>query len=382
MHDAVLYIEDGRTFYGKRFGAEAETSGEVVFNTALTGYQEILSDPSYAGQIVVMTYPEQGNYGIAAEDFESRRSFARGFVTRSLAGAPSNHRSFESLDSYLKSENVVGITDVDTRALTKHIREFGSLRGIIASASKSQDELEAAMDRMPLMSEVDFAKEVTIREGMAWEEGANSKFSARCPRVLQEKVSIVAVDFGIKYAILRDLRDTGFRVQVVPGTTSAEDILAMNPGGLFLSNGPGDPEACTYAIEMIRGVVGKLPIFGICLGHQLLSLALGAKTYKLDFGHHGANHPVKNLQTDKVEITSQNHCYAVDPDTLPEIAEVTHLNLNDGTVEGIAHREFPAYSLQYHPEASPGPHDSLFYFEKFAKLVRARGHYRDRGESQ
>jgi len=358
---AILALEDGRVFTGRAFGAEGEALGEVVFNTSMCGYQEILTDPSYAGQIVVMTYPHIGNYGTNTEDVESRRPFLEGFVAREFGRVASNWRSTDSLEAYLRRHGIVAISEVDTRAVVRHIRTRGAMRGIISSSDLDPAGLVAKARGMRSMEGWDLASAVTCRDRYAWPAGGSSG------------LRVVAVDFGIKYNILRHLARISSDVLVVPANTSADDILALNPDGVFLSNGPGDPEPVTYGVETIRALLGRLPVFGICLGHQLMGLALGGRTFKLKFGHRGGNQPVKNLRTGTVEITAQNHGFAVDPDSLnARLVELTHINLNDRTLEGLWHREVPAFSVQYHPEASPGPHDSHYLFEEFRQLMKGR----------
>lgn len=355
---AILYLEDGTRFEGRAFGALQENCGEVVFNTSMTGYQEVLTDPSYAGQIVVMTQPQIGNYGTNSEDIESRHPFVQGFVVRELSPQFSNWRAEATLDDYLRTHGVTGVSEIDTRALVKHIRSRGAMRGILSALDFDPDSLSKKVRAHPSMQGSDYVKDVTTH---------NSYFSG--PASAEWKV--VAYDFGIKTNILRCLADRGCGLTVVPAGTRAEEVLSLNPDGIFLSNGPGDPEPLTYAIENIRRLAGRKPLFGICLGHQLLALALGGKTYKMKFGHRGGNQPVKNLLSDRVEITSHNHGFAVDPDSLPESrVQLTHLNLNDQTLEGFRHREWPAFSVQYHPEAAPGPHDSLYLFDDFIRLMR------------
>jgi carbamoyl-phosphate synthase small subunit len=343
--------------------------GEVVFNTSMTGYQEILTDPSYDEQIITMTYPLIGNYGTNSADVESRRIFAHGFIVKENCPYPSNWRNEDSLDDSLKKNNVVGLEGIDTRMLVKHIRTEGAMRGIISSTELGTKSLKKKVDEYPGLVGRDIVRNVTAKEPYTWNEGLIDIFEPDHP-VPRKKYKVVAYDYGIKQNILRPLCSHGCRVQVVPANTSAKDVLARKPDGVLLSNGPGDPAAVTYAIENIAKLLGKVPIFGICLGQQLLALALGGRTYKLKFGHRGANHPVKNLKTRKVEITSQNHGFCVDIDSLRDKdVELTHLNLNDNTLEGIRCRKLPAFSVQYHPEASPGPHDSDYLFEDFTKLM-------------
>lgn len=376
MKKALLLLEDGRTFVGESFGADGEAIGEVVFNTSLTGYQEVLTDPSYKAQIVTMTYPHIGNYGINEEDIESDGPQAEGFVVRECCPYPSNWRNQKSLDDYLKEHSVVGIQGIDTRALTKHIRDAGAQQGIISTIDFDETSLKRKIDQSPSIIGRDLVKEVTCFKQYLWEEGSwRLGLGYRKQTTAAEKRFRVAVfDFGVKRNILRCLIDQGFDVTVVPAHTSAEDVLALNPHGILLSNGPGDPSAVPYAIETIRNLIGKLPLFGICLGHQLLGLALGGTTYKLKFGHRGGNQPVKDLLTEKVAITSQNHGFCVDYESLDmERLDITHINLNDNTVEGLRHKEVPLFSVQYHPEASPGPHDASYLFTQFHEMMKA--HY-------
>ena len=360
----VLVLASGEVFFGYLFGHIQESSGEVVFNTSMMGYQEILTDPSYEGQIVAMTYPLVGNYGLNSRDFESRRSWVRGFILHEACRFPSNCRSELSLDEFLKKQQVVGIEGIDTRALTLRLRERGAAMGIISPEVLRIQELKEEAAGLPGMEGQDLAKKVSVDKPYFWEDKTFAETNGR-------PWKIVAFDFGIKHNILRKLAAVGCRVRVVPATASAEEVLAHRPDGIFLSNGPGDPAACRYAIRTIERLIGLKPIFGICLGHQILGLALGAKTFKLKFGHHGANHPVKNLFTGKVEITAQNHGFAVDPTSLEGTGlVVTHVNLNDQTVEGMRHSEYPIFSVQYHPEASPGPHDADYLFDEFITLLK------------
>jgi carbamoyl-phosphate synthase small subunit len=354
-------LEDGRVFRGRSFGARGESTGEVVFNTALAGYQEVLTDPSYAGQIVTMTYPHIGNTGVNREDVESARPQVAGFVVREASSRASSWRATDELGTYLERAGIVGIDDVDTRALTRHLRTHGAKRGIISTLERGDGELVAAALASRSMVGLDLAREVTCPKPY------------RADPPAKPSLKVVAYDFGIKQNILRMLRSAGCDVTVVPATTSAREALSFEPDGVFLSNGPGDPEPCTYAVEASKALMEVLPVFGICLGHQILGLACGGKTFKLKFGHRGANHPVKNLVTGHVEITSQNHGFALDPGSLdrPELL-LTHQNLNDGTVEGFKHRHLPVLSVQYHPEASPGPHDSHYLFGEFVGLMERR----------
>jgi len=393
MKPAILALADGTVFEGSSFGAEGECVGEVVFNTAMTGYQEVLTDPSYKGQIVCMTYPLIGNYGINPEDIESRRPFVEGFIVKEGSPYPSNWRKAQTLDAYLKERRIVGIQGIDTRALTKHIRDQGAMEGVISTIDLSPASLVEKARSSPGLIGRDLVKEVCCTEPFRWWQGewrwphgyldasgVRSQelkkeqldlFSAHpSPLTPHLRYRVVAIDCGIKYNILRQLVNAGCDVFIVPAFATADEILAYNPDGIFLSNGPGDPEGVTYLIETTRRLIGRRPIFGICLGHQILGLALGGRTYKLKFGHHGANHPVKELHTGKVEITTQNHGFAVDIDSIPggEV-ELTHVNLNDGTVEGMRHTRFPIFSVQYHPEASPGPHDSRYLFDRFISLM-------------
>ncbi|NOY05158.1 MAG: glutamine-hydrolyzing carbamoyl-phosphate synthase small subunit [Chlorobi bacterium] len=368
-HSAILVLENGAVFRGTSFGSKGEITGEVVFNTSMTGYQEILTDPSYAGQIVTMTSPMIGNYGVNKEDVESSRPRIRALVVKEYSTRFSNWRAETSLHEYLQEYDIPGITDIDTRQLTRMIREIGAMRGILSTET---DDVNALLERVkasPVMSGLDLASEVTTKEAYKWESAQTSNGFDVPVSSTEPAFNVVVVDFGVKYNILRRLRAHGMKLHVVPASASADEILALEPDGIFLSNGPGDPAAVTYAIDTIRRLVGKKPIFGICLGHQLLALALGAKTYKLKFGHRGANHPVKNLRTAVVEITSQNHGFAVDADSLPADLELTHVNLNDSTVEGFRHRSEPVFCVQYHPEASPGPHDSDYLFRQFREIM-------------
>jgi carbamoyl-phosphate synthase small subunit len=373
---AILALEDGRCFEGTSFGATGTTTGEICFNTSMSGYQEVITDPSYRGQIVAMTYPQIGNYGINTEDAESSSPHIRGFVIGELCEVPSNWRSSQSLTDYLTAHNILGIEDIDTRALTKHLRSRGAMRACLTT-ELDLDGAVAAAKASPSMEGMDYVREVSTDKAFQWNEESREWVlpnTSTCePGPYRElppaRHRIVAYDFGIKFNILRRLRQAGFEVEVVPSTTTAAEVLAKNPDGIFLSNGPGDPAALDYIHTELRQLIGKKPIFGICLGNQLLGHAFGGKTFKLKFGHRGGNQPVKDLRTGKISITSQNHGFAVDPDSLPPEIEVTHINLNDGTVEGMRHKELPVFSVQYHPEAAPGPNDAAYFFEEFARLI-------------
>jgi carbamoyl-phosphate synthase small subunit len=380
---AILALEDGTVFHGQGFGASATACGEVCFNTSMTGYQEILTDPSYKAQIVTMTCPHIGNYGVNSHDVESWKSHVSGFVIRELSPVVSNWRAEGSLQDYLRQNGIPGIQGIDTRALTKKLRVRGAMNGIISTEGLSTDEAMDRAQRWPGLLGVDYVKEVTHPEPFQWDERDQQSADFRLvtgsnnanPRMQHDAlppadIPIVAYDFGIKYNILRRLRQRGFQVRVVPAMTSAADALSSRPAGIFLSNGPGDPAALPYAAKAVADLVSSgVPIFGICLGHQILALALGGRTYKLKFGHRGGNQPVKDLETGKVEITSQNHGFAVDPASLPSEVVVDRVNLNDQTVEGMCHRKKPIFCVQYHPEASPGPHDSTFLFDRFRQMI-------------
>ena len=369
---AILALEDGRIFRGKGYGANGECYGEVVFNTSITGYQEIFTDPSYAGQIVVLTNPEIGNYGTNPDDNEATRPYIEGLVVREFSRISSNWRSQQVTDEYLERYKIPVIGDIDTRALVRHLRDNGVMRGVISSIESDPEKLIAKARSIPKMDGTDLAKVVSTKQRYIWETGERSHEPTEIVGVkdLEPQFHVVAYDYGIKHNILRKLASEGCRVTVVPAETMAEDVLTLKPDGIFLSNGPGDPEPCNYAVENIRVLMGRVPVFGICLGHQLTGLALGGKTYKLKFGHHGGNHPVKQLATGKVEITAHNHNFAVDPDSLPASeVELTHIDLNDSTLEGLRHRNLPLFSVQYHPEASPGPHDSHYLFKDFVKMM-------------
>jgi carbamoyl-phosphate synthase small subunit len=369
---AKLALEDGTIFTGSSFGAIGEVDGEVCFNTSMTGYQEILTDPSYRGQIVTMTYTQIGNYGINVEDAESHKPHLAGFIVRENSRRVSNFRADGYLSDYLARYNIVGLAGIDTRALVRRIRTLGAMKGVLSSVDLDDASLVAKAKASPGLVGRDLVREVIPAKAVDWTEPLSrwSKLGDQVNRNLPaDAPHIVALDYGMKWNIARHLFDLGCRVTILPGTATAEEVLAQNPNGVFLSNGPGDPEPLTYAVETIRGLLGKKPIFGICLGHQLLAQACGAKTFKLRFGHRGANQPVLNQLTGKVEITTQNHGFAVDPDTLPPELEVTHLNLNDNTVEGMRHTKLAAFSVQYHPEASAGPHDSDYLFPQFRAMI-------------
>jgi carbamoyl-phosphate synthase small subunit len=372
---AYLVLADGTVFEGEPYGARGITTGEAVFTTAMTGYQEVLTDPSYTGQLVVMTAPEIGNVGVNAADAESidGKPHVSGFILRDASPLSSNWRSEQTLDAYLAQHGIVAISGVDTRKLTRHLRDHGSQNGAIG-----EGPVEALLERAkkaPDMSGLDLVKQVTPKQSYAFAEGRGawrvSDGPPGKPSARKRELSVVAIDYGVKKNILRCLVDAGCKVTVVPASTSAADILALSPDGVFLSNGPGDPAAVGYAVETVRGLLGKKPIFGICLGHQLLALALGGKTYKLKFGHRGANQPVKDLATGRIEITTQNHGFCVDLASLPKGVESTHVHLNDGTSEGLAAKDLRAFSVQYHPEAAAGPHDSLYLFDRFTALMGA-----------
>jgi carbamoyl-phosphate synthase small subunit len=378
--NAILALEDGSWYHGVSAGAPGETSGEVVFNTSMTGYQEVLTDPSYAGQIVTMTAPQIGNYGIALADQESSAIRVAGFIVRDLSPIASNWRSQATLREYLTQHGIVAIGDIDTRALTRKLRSAGVMRGVIATgAALDPEELVARARSIPMMEGADLVRDVTCPEPYDFKSSladtvAEATFGVAPLRRAVRPLRVAAYDYGIKTNILRRLAAHGCSVRVFPAAAPASDLLAYEPDGIFLSNGPGDPAAVTYAIENVKTLcdTANRPIFGICLGHQLLGIALGAETYKLKFGHRGANHPVKQLDSSAIEITSQNHGFAVNPDTLPAHARVTHLNLYDGTVEGLRHVDKPIYSVQYHPEASPGPHDADYLFTQFIEEMEKR----------
>ncbi|MGC1106818.1 MAG: glutamine-hydrolyzing carbamoyl-phosphate synthase small subunit [Candidatus Acidiferrales bacterium] len=375
---AVLALEDGRVFKGRAAGARGRRGGEVVFNTSLTGYQEVFTDPSYAGQIVCLTYPHIGNVGANLDDEESARPYIEGLVVRDFSQMASNWRASETANGYLERYKIPVIWDIDTRALVRHLRKAGALRGVVSTDGTAREKLVEEARALPSMAGQELVSRVTCAKQYRWECGsiplaASYAVQGENGTAETRRYKVVAYDFGIKQNILRLLVDHGCAVTVVPAATSAEDVLAVKPDGVFLSNGPGDPEPVTFAVQNIRKLMGRVPIFGICLGHQLCGLALGGKTFKLKFGHHGSNHPVKNLLTEKVEITAQNHGFCVDPDSLPSSeVEITHVNLNDHTNEGMRHKSLPMFSVQYHPEASPGPHDARYLFEQFTAMMKER----------
>jgi carbamoyl-phosphate synthase small subunit len=369
---AILALADGTTFEGVSFGAPGEATGEVVFNTSMTGYQEILTDPSYVGQMICMTYPEQGNYGVSAADEESARPHATGFLVRHHAEEPSNFRAERSLDRYLRDHGIVGIWGIDTRRLTKHLRTAGAQMGVI-STEGSAKALVARARALPGMEGQDLATRISTKTRYEWrQKGADLWTEGERADEAKPRFHVVAYDWGLKRAMLRLLSEQGCRITVVPARTTAEEALALRPDGIFLTNGPGDPDAVVGAREAVAGLLGKVPVFGICLGHQILALALGARTYKLKFGHRGANQPVQELASGKVDVTAQNHGFAVDADSLGKRARVTHVNLNDGTVEGLEVLDAEAYSVQYHPESSPGPHDARHLFRRFVSTMERR----------
>jgi carbamoyl-phosphate synthase small subunit len=371
LNPALLALEDGTVFEGHAFGAPVDAAGEVVFNTSLTGYQEIATDPSYAGQIVCLTYPQIGNYGTNGQDSEAARPWIEGLLVREHSPITSNWRSEQDKDEFLRKAGIPGVTGIDTRKLVRKLRMGGVLRGVISSTTLDPKELVQRAKAVPSMAGLALAERVSTREKYAWREAvAPVSPSERIPAPERPQHKVVAYDFGIKRNILRRLTHAGSEVTVVPATTPAEEVLALSPDGVFLSNGPGDPGPLEFQAAQVRKLIGKVPLFGICLGHQVLGLALGGKTYKLKFGHRGGNHPVLNKRTNKVEITAQNHGFAVDPDSLNQNEiDLTHVNLNDGTLEGLWHRQYPLFCVQYHPEAAPGPHDSQYLFDDFTKLM-------------
>ncbi len=375
MNAAILALEDGTVFEGKSFGAPKDSLGEVVFNTAITGYQEIFTDPSYAGQIVVLTNPQIGNYGANAYDQEASRPYIEGLVVREFSRLASNWRSEENAEQFLAGSGIPVAAEIDTRALVRHLRTRGVMRGVLSVGKGSRDELVARARNAPSMAGLDLATRVSTSSSYSWDQPVTAcSPSDPLAKPAEQFCHVVAFDYGIKRNILRRLVHVGARVTVVPAGTSAEDVLALNPDGVFLSNGPGDPEPLAFQAAQVRKLIGKKPIFGICLGHQILGLALGGKTYKLKFGHRGANHPVLNQVTQKVEITSHNHGFAVDPDSLNmNEVDLTHVNLNDQTLEGFRHRNEPVFCVQYHPEAAPGPHDSHYLFDDFMTLIKDYG---------
>jgi carbamoyl-phosphate synthase small subunit len=372
LNTAILALEDGNVFEGRSFGAPTERSGEVVFNTALTGYQEVFTDPSYSGQIVILTNPQIGNYGTSTTDNESKGPYIEGLVVREFSPIASNWRSDTPADRFLANTGVPIVSDLDTRSLVRHLRTRGVMRGVLSATERDAQKLVEKARSIPTMSGLDLASRVSTPQKYEWTHPVEQcSPSDQIGRGVEPKYNVVAYDYGIKHNILRRLVHAGCKVTVVPSLTSAEDVLAMNPDGIFLSNGPGDPEPLVPQVNNIRKLIGKKPIFGICLGNQLLGLAMGGRTYKLKFGHRGANHPVRNELTKQVEITSHNHGFAVDPDSLNlNEVEITHVNLNDQTLEGFRHRNYPVFCVQYHPEAAPGPHDSHYLFDEFTRLMR------------
>ncbi|MCD8491497.1 MAG: glutamine-hydrolyzing carbamoyl-phosphate synthase small subunit [Geovibrio sp.] len=368
MSKAFLVLEDGTVFEGKSFGADGTSEGEVVFNTSITGYQEILTDPSYYGQMVAMTYPLIGNYGVNEEDFEADRPYLSAFIVKEHSRVHSNYRANGSLGDFLKKHGVIGIEGIDTRKLVRHIRERGSMNAVISTQTEDIEALRKQAAGIQTIVGRDLVKEVTCKKSYEWTQ-TSWQLGTGYGNVENPKYHIAAIDFGIKRNILRNMADLGCKVTVVPAAATVEEIDALKPDGVFLSNGPGDPEAVTYGIELTRQLIGKYPMFGICLGNQILGLALGGRTYKLKFGHHGGNQPVMDNETGKVEITAQNHCFAVDIESLGDQVEVTHMNLNDKTVEGLKHKKYPIFAVQYHPENGPGPHDATYLFKRFVDMI-------------
>ncbi len=369
---ALLVLADGKIYEGEHFGSEGEVEAEIVFNTSMSGYQEIITDPSYCGQMVVMTYPLIGNYGVNPEDFESNHPHLSGFIIKELSKVQSNWRSRDSLEEFLKETNVFGIQGIDTRALTRRIREKGAQQAILSTDTSDPQRLIEKVRKSPGLIGRDLVKEVTCKNAYDWNESEWTIQSGKTKlkEVKDRPYNVLVYDFGVKRNILRKLTRAGCKVRVVPANTPADEVLATSPDGIFLSNGPGDPAAVPYAIDNVKTILGKVPVFGICLGHQILSLALKGKTYKLRFGHHGGNQPVLDVKSGKIEITSQNHGFAVEQNSFDSDVDITFLNLNDDTVEGIQHKNWPVFSVQYHPEASPGPHDSEHLFYKFVNLMK------------
>ena len=369
---ALLVLADGKIYKGEHFGSEGEVEAEIVFNTSMSGYQEIITDPSYCGQMVVMTYPLIGNYGVNPEDFESDRPHLSGFIIKELSKVQSNWRSRGSLEEFLKETNVFGIQGIDTRALTRQIRDKGAQQAILSTDTSDPQRLIEKVRKSPGLIGRDLVKEVTCKNAYDWNESEWTIQSGKTKlkEVKDRPYNVLVYDFGVKRNILRKLTRAGCKVRVVPANTPADEVLSIRPDGIFLSNGPGDPAAVPYAINNVKTILGKVPVFGICLGHQILSLALKGKTYKLRFGHHGGNQPVLDVKSGKIEITSQNHGFAVEQNSFDSDVDITFLNLNDDTVEGIQHKSWPVFSVQYHPEASPGPHDSEHLFDKFVNLMK------------
>jgi len=370
----VLALADEKIFEGTSFGAKGEATGEIIFNTSMAGYQEVITDPSYCGQMVVMTYPLIGNYGVNPEDFESDRPHLSSFIIKELSSISSNWRSHDTLHNFLTNYSIPGIHGVDTRALTRHIRNTGAQQAILSTSDTNSESLVRKAKKLPSLKGRDLVKEVTCKEPYEWEgekwKNTNKSNSNQKKISSKNSIFIVAYDFGIKRNILRMLKQFGCKIKVVPASMPAVEVLAMKPNGVLLSNGPGDPTAVPYAVNNVKHLIGKLPIFGICLGHQILTLALGATIYKMKFGHHGGNQPVMNLKTRRVEITAQNHGFAVEPSSINTDCSINSINLNDNTVEGISHNSLPIISIQYHPEASPGPHDSSYIFKEFIDLIK------------